>query len=110
MQNEPIPDDNRYLHSLERIAALTEHITLLGNQIHTLRADNDWLYRELIGSQESVQQIFKSKSWKITKPFRALARFIRHGFFDSHGKVTIRSLPTYLVNHINSYINKTRAN
>jgi len=39
-----------------------------------------------------LTQLVHSRSWRITRPFRAILRFLRYGLFDSNGNVTIMQI------------------
>lgn len=41
---------------------------------------------------EQVDQMLRSRSWQITRPLRAIARYAAHGHFDSHGQVGLYGL------------------
>lgn len=87
----------------ERILALTELVTSHGSKIHEL------LQLNLESAQpykDEIQRIFSTRSWRFTKPMRALARFIRHGYFDSHGKIRLGDLWSIGLNKMKKLIFK----
>lgn len=93
----------------DRISGLTALVTELGHEVHVLRESS--LVRSAIhqGSDgaaadpyadgalqgvalEQLEQVLTSRSWKYTRPLRAVARFCRSGRFDSAGTVGLREL------------------
>ena len=38
-------------------------------------------------NEENFEKILQSRSWKITRPLRAITRYINHGYFDTKGEV-----------------------
>lgn len=94
-----------------RLDLLNEQFNIVPNEIHVLRARAE-------AAETNINHIFQSRSWRLTKPFRAIARFFRHGYFDSQGRVGLFAvsqkigrklpLPAGLRNRIGRVLTKFR--
>ena len=90
----------------ERVEALGAQLTEVGNEVHKQRAraeaaeaafrrthaENGTLNERVASAQGHVEQLLNSRSWRLTKPGRAMARYIRVGHFDSQGEVGLFAL------------------
>jgi hypothetical protein len=80
----------------ERIEGLSAQLTEVGHEAHTQRqraegaeARLQVAEHEKVKLAESVVQMVQSRSWRITRPMRAVVRFAAHGHFDSKGQVGV---------------------
>jgi len=94
-----------------RINALTAQITEIGHEVHQQRARAEIAESNLQSSQieianlvrqtsilpehqthfaeSTLAEIYRSRSWRFTRPLRGITRFVRAGHFDSRGEVGI---------------------
>jgi hypothetical protein len=84
---------------LERIAALNTQVTELGNICHgqKIRADNaetelalrnvevDKLRRQHTALENHITSLLNTRSWRITKPLRIIATFLKGGLIKRNG-------------------------
>lgn len=83
-----------------RIVELTKYIELVIKENEKLAEEvkeNKLLYLKYF---QEVERIYSSRSWKYTKPFRVLNRFLHHGYFDSDGKVKFKDLLILIKNYL----------
>jgi hypothetical protein len=59
------------------------------NYNQTLQTERDEQIANLSYLENARIEILNSRSWQITRPIRAFSRFIRYGYFDAGGNVTI---------------------
>lgn len=90
----------------ERVKALGAQFTEVGNEAHKQRAraeaaeaafgrahaENGTLSERVASTHAHMEQLLNSRSWRITKPGRAMARYVRFGHFDSQGEVGLFAL------------------
>ncbi|SPA50707.1 polysaccharide pyruvyl transferase family protein [Cupriavidus taiwanensis] len=93
--------ENRLFDAEARIRALTVQLTEVGHEAHTQRhrvevvvARVQAVEARLLTSDEQgkscrddLERILQSRSWRYTRLPRAVARYLRHGHFDSGGQV-----------------------
>ena len=84
--------DNRQL--VERLAGLSAQLTEVGHEAHAQRQRADAAEERLQRAEsdnrqlvERFDQMVQSRSWRLTRPLRAAARFVAHGHFDSRGQI-----------------------
>jgi hypothetical protein len=89
-------NDNQQL--VERLEGVNMQLTKVGHEAHTQRqraeAAEEQLHHFENGNQQLVEQLaeqlsqmVQSRSWRLTRPLRAAARFIAQGHFDSRGQI-----------------------
>ena len=92
-------EHNRNL--VEQLERLSTQQTEVSHEAHTQRkrteaAEERARHTEITNRElvvridqmgERCNQIFQSRSWRLTRPLRALARFVAHGRFDSKGQI-----------------------
>ncbi len=85
----------------ERNSAVSAQLTEVGHEAHLQRKRADaaevcvaqvkleagLLESQLMASEADRKQMLASRSWWLTRPIRAIARFVRSGRFDSRGEV-----------------------
>jgi hypothetical protein len=88
------------------VEALGAQLTEVGNEAHKQReraeaaeaafgraqAEIGSLSERVVSAEGNVDQLLISRSWRLTKPGRAMARYIRHGHFDFQGRVGLYAL------------------
>ena len=89
--------ETRVAESDIRIRALTRQLTEVGHEVRVqrrrseeaeaVRASMKVIEERATVLSHSLESIVRSRSWRYTMPLRAVARYIRHGHFDSHGQV-----------------------
>lgn len=69
-------------------------LTTVGAEAHLQRkrAEDALSAQRCTAAEDQIQQILNSRSWRLTRPLRAIARFATHGYFDSHGQVGLYGL------------------
>jgi predicted nuclease with TOPRIM domain len=91
--------ENRQL--IERLEGLSTLLTEVGHEAHaqckraeeiekrlnSAQEKNRQLIERLQRSENDYQQVVQSRSWRLTRPLRAVSRFITHGHFDSRGQI-----------------------
>lgn len=73
----------------EREQALQAQVAVAEAQAAQLLAAAREQSRQLA---ERMEQMLQSRSWRLTRPLRALARYAEHGHFDSRGQVGLYGL------------------
>ena len=85
----------------ERLEAMSAQLTETGHAVHEQRERAEaaeaqaWQIQEegrilnerLEGLQGNYQQMLQSRSWRLTRPMRAITRYFQHGYFDAQGRV-----------------------
>ncbi len=98
-QARQIQEESRSLR--ERLEAMSAQLTETGHVAHEQRERAEvakaqvWQIQEesralgerLEALQGNYQQMLQSRSWRLTKPMRAITRYFQHGHFDAQGKV-----------------------
>ncbi len=98
-QTRQVQDECRGLR--ERLEAMSAQLTETGHVAHEQRERAEaaeaqaWqiqdegrvLSERLEALQGNYQQMLQSRSWRLTKPMRAITRYVQHGHFDAQGKV-----------------------
>ncbi len=64
----------RLSHLQSERDALEQHVTALTDEVSNLEQRNAVVARELAGARHHVEALLQSASWRITGPFRAVAR------------------------------------
>ena len=114
-------DSRTEIHQLhERLEALNAQLTEVGDEAHMQRSraeaaetslnhaqDEAHMQRSRAEAAETslnhaqteidqlnnqVNQVLHSRSWRLTKPIRAISRYFRNGHFDSQGRVGVFAL------------------
>ncbi len=83
-----------------RIDALIAQITAVGHQVHLHHAGGGSPQTGLSSAELTLAEIHRSRSWRLTRPLRSITRFMRHGHFDSHGKVGIFAMTQRLARRL----------
>lgn len=90
----------------DRVLALGSQLAEVGDDAHRQRARVDFLARENQHLSEQVDslrsraevaesllaRVVASRSWQVTRPLRALVRFLKTGRFDARGEVGVLGL------------------
>lgn len=83
-----------------QIDALISQITEIGHHAHLQHADVKSVQTRLSSAEWTLAEIYRSRSWRLTRPLRGMIRFIRSGHFDSHGKVGIFAMTQRLARRL----------
>ncbi len=98
-QERLVQEESRLLR--ERLEAMSAQLTETGHAVHEQRERAEaaeaqaWQIQEegrilnerLEGLQGNYQQMLQSRSWRLTRPMRAITRYFQHGYFDAQGRV-----------------------
>lgn len=76
---EPYVRDVFYRNNMHQIELSNniknlEQISILDEQVKTLRKERDEFYRKMVDMNSEINKIVNSKSWYVTKPFRRIYR------------------------------------
>ncbi|OWP49123.1 polysaccharide pyruvyl transferase family protein [Pseudomonas nitroreducens] len=101
-----------------QIYALVSQITEIGHHAHLQHADVKSVQTRLSSAEGTLAEIYRSRSWRFTRPLRGMTRFVRSGHFDSHGKVGIFGMiqrlarrlpiPAKIRSHIGRFLQRFR--
>ncbi|MFV3307173.1 polysaccharide pyruvyl transferase family protein [Pseudomonas sp. NY15181] len=83
-----------------QIDALISQITEIGHHAHLQHADIKSVQTRLSSAEGTLAEIYRSRSWRLTRPLRGMTRFVRSGHFDSHGKVGIFAMTQRLARRL----------
>jgi len=77
-----------------RVQGLTSRITAIGNAYReremrlAAAEERIWIAQNEVERLTALQaSIYSSTSWRVTRPLRAISRYVRHGHFDEKGEV-----------------------
>ena len=95
----------------QQVDTYREQLTVVGSEIHLQRdrMEHALLARHVPGDPqaasrladahahsrqltEQIEQLLRSRSWRLSRPLRAIARYVKHGHFDSQGQVGLYGL------------------